>query len=89
MLSNTYIIGFGAFIAGITDCATIALVLSIAGKWGKQGVTAFNLSQTIAICISGLLLSVLETEHFIGWICINFLLSCLSVSKYYNSSMIN
>lgn len=89
MLSNAYIIGSGAFIAGITDCASVALVLSIAGKWGKQGMTAFNLSQAISICISGLLISVLETEYIIGWICINFLFSCLSVSKYYNSFMIN
>ena len=33
VLGSVYIIGGGALIAGITDCASIALALSIAGKW--------------------------------------------------------
>lgn len=60
LIASKYMIGVGSMIAGVTDCACMALALSIAGKWEKNGVTAFNLSQTMTICCSGLLIAFFE-----------------------------
>jgi hypothetical protein len=47
--------GFGVILTGFSDCSTFSLSLTIAGIWKQNGITAFNIFQTITVAISAMI----------------------------------
>jgi hypothetical protein len=52
---SKYFMGFGVILTGFSDCSTFSLSLTIAGIWKKNGITAFNIFQTITVAISAMI----------------------------------
>ena len=44
-LHSKILMGIGICLVGITDCSSVSILLTIAGRWKKSGISAYNLSQ--------------------------------------------
>ena len=65
--------GFGVILTGFSDCSTFTLSLTVAGIWKQNGITAFNIFQSLTVAISAMIAVFASFELFIGWILIFYL----------------
>jgi hypothetical protein len=82
MTENVYIIGFGAVVTGFSDCSCFVLGLSLAGIWKEKGVAIFNISQSLTVAVTVMIMIFVPYYAAILWICGFYLWNLIGLFLY-------